>query len=227
MDSMYIQAKDKTIQVIGKVKRKSKEKESGVFVDRKGYLDEDGYVWIYRGEGKPKYNRNSFPYFWLENGKKVFSNPSDFVKEQFHESRIVVRDLNTIILESKGKDIKYNEKAINDMQNASSLYVPTLLDNDDFLKKVVKNAIIEKEIDISRLKYKMLQKYVLSNMKSALDNKTKMSVVYYTEWMEMLGLDFALIIYDNGTDELDPLKEPLIYSSRRDKIMKASELNWS
>ena len=223
-DNTFIQVKERTVTVVGEVKRKSMKKETGVFLDNKGYVDEDGIVWIYRGGGKPKHNKNLYPYFWLEDGYKVFSNPSKFVKEQFNSSNIRTIDLNNIIEESKNRDVNYNEKAISDMKNASSLYVPLMMEYDDFLKKVVKNAIIAKEIDISRLKFKMDAKYILPNMKAALDNKTKMSVNYFINWMELLGLDFTLQIIDNGTDTLDPLHESLIYVSWRDKVMKESEL---
>ena len=109
------------------------------------------------------------------------------------------------------------------MNTGASLFVPIDKESDDFLKKIIKTAIKEKGIDISRLKYKMDEKYILPNMKAALQNDTKMSVAYFTIWCELLGLSFSVQVTDNGTDEQDPLKEDLIYTSDADKVMKISE----
>ena len=43
-------------------------------------------------------------------------------------------------------------------------------------------------------------------MKQALEKSTKMSVIYFASWMEILGLDFEIIVKDNGQDRIDPLK---------------------
>ncbi len=52
---------------------------------------------------------------------------------------------------------------------------------------------------------------MLPNMKTALQNKTKMSVSYFTAWMELLGCTFDVVIKDNGTDSVNPLSNPYIY----------------
>ena len=85
-------------------------------------------------------------------------------------------------------------------------------------QKIVKTTIIEKGIDINRLKGKTDEKYILPNMKAALQNKTKMSVVYFMCWMNLLGCDFEVTILDSGEDKNDPLKVPLVYQSYRDGI---------
>ena len=99
-----------------------------------------------------------------------------------------------IIEKTKPNEVLYDEQEIQDMNSAASFYVPIINDSDDFLKKIVKNTIIAKGIDINRLKGKTDQKYVLPNMKAALENKTKMSVIYFCCWMELLGCDFQILL---------------------------------
>ena len=126
-----------------------------------------------------------------------------------------------IIEKTKPNEVLYDEQEIQDMNSAASFYVPIINDSDDFLKKIVKNTIITKGIDINRLKGKTDQKYVLPNMKAALENKTKMSVIYFCCWMELLGCDFQIDIIDNGLDSTNKLKTDLIYTSNTDKVYKS------
>ena len=118
----------------------------------------------------------------------------------------------------KDGEVLYNEQEINDINDAQAVYVPIIKEKDDFLKKIIKQAIINKRIDVARLKYKTQEKYILPNMKAALDNDTKMSVVYFGHWCELLGLDFSICVYDNGTDTTDVLKNPIFYSSETGEI---------
>ena len=65
----------------------------------------------------------------------------------------------------------------------------------------------------------MENQYNLMNMKQALEKTTKMSVVYFAKWCEILGLDFTIIMDDNHTDKIDPLHQSIIYNSATDRIM--------
>lgn len=189
------------------------------FEDGKGYLDEDGHIWIFCKNGKPK-NSDEYPYFWYEGDNITYSIPEDEIKEKFSIDNMMDISLVSIIEKTKPNEVLYDEKEIQDMNAAASFYVPIINEGDDFLKKIVKNTIITKGIDINRLKGKTDQKYVLPNMKAALENKTKMSVVYFCCWMELLGCDFQIDIVDNGTDATNTLKTEIIYTSGTDKVYK-------
>lgn len=222
---LFLQAKERTVMVVGMVDKENHEKETGVFIDGKGYIDENDRIWIYSGQGKPR-NSNEYPYFWFnQNGEKEFSNPDDTTKNLFTRERLVSYDMKVILNETKEGEELHDERAINDMNNASAFFIPIILSTDDFLKKSTKRAIIDKKININRLKYKMDEKYILPNMSAALKNKTKMSVNYFTIWAELLGIDFILKIVDSGSDTLNPLKEPLYYLSYKDDVFKESELD--
>jgi len=152
----YVSGNARAVSVVGYITDKKADYEDG-----KGYLDDDGYIWIFCSMGKPK-NCDEYPYFWYEGNNIVYSIPDDEIKEKF---------------------------SVNNM-----------IDN--------------------RLKGKTDQKYVLPNMKAALENKTKMSVVYFCCWMELLGCDFQIDIVDNGLDTTNRLTTDLIYTSSSDKVYK-------
>lgn len=213
----YISTSDRTVSVVGMIDKKKEEKETGVFQDNKGYIDEDEYIWIYCGAGKPK-NKNAYPYFWLNDGKKEFSDPPELIKKAYSVANMVDMSLVNIVDRTEPGEQLFNEEEINDMNAAAAFYVPVINESDDFLKKIVKTTIIEKGIDINRLKGKTDEKYILPNMKAALQNKTKMSVIYFTCWMNLLGCDFEITILDSGEDKNDPLKVPLLYQSYSDKL---------
>lgn len=218
MDERYIQGKEKVVRIVGSVEKKKKTKETGVFIDGKGYVDENEQVWIYSYSGKPS-DANRYPYFWINSdGKKEFSHPDKDVLDLWKNENAIQMDLSTISVKTREDEQLYNEQQINDMNASASKYVPVILESDDFLKKIVKQVILQKNINISRLKYKMNTKYSLPNMIAALNASTKMSVTYFMTWAELLGFDFEIVCKDNKTDTVDPLPDVLLYDSYHDQI---------
>lgn len=217
----YITTTDRTVSVVGYIDTKDKDKEEkGIFQDNKGYIDDDGNIWIYSGLGKPK-NANLYPYFWLnKDSKKEFSKPNELIRNAFNISNLKDMSLVSIIDTTKPNEQLFDEKEINDIISSSAVYVPTIKESDDFLKKLVKYAIIQKGIDINRLKIKAGKPYELSNMKSALNNSTKTSGKYFENWMDLLGCTFDIVLKDAGTDSVDPLKDPIIYESDKNRVSK-------
>ena len=210
----YVSGNARAVSVVGYMTDTKSDYEDG-----KGYLDDDGYIWIFCKNGKPK-NSDEYPYFWIEDDNIIYSIPDDEIRDKFNIDNMIDISLVNIIEKTKPNEVLYDEQEIQDMNSAASFYVPIINDSDDFLKKIVKNTIIAKGIDINRLKGKTDQKYVLPNMKAALENKTKMSVIYFCCWMELLGCDFQIDIIDNGLDSTNKLKTNLIYTSNTDKVYK-------
>ena len=215
----YISTNERTVSVVGMLcKDETEEAVNAKYQHGKGYIDEDEQIWIFSNE-KPK-NKNEYPYFWFEDGEKKFSDPPEIIKKAYCVSNMVDMNLVNIIEKTEPGEQLFNEKEITDMNAAAAVYVPIINESDDFLKKIVKTTIIQKGVDLNKLKSKTDEKYILPNMKAALQNKTKMSVVYFCCWMNLLGCDFDITIQDNGEDERDPLKTPISYSSYTNKITK-------
>lgn len=189
-----------------------------MYQDGKGYIDNEGYVWIYCLNKPAKACRNEYPYFWKNKNMELeFSNPTQEILDGYCLEKIKDLSKVSVIQETKDDEQLFNEEEINDVNAATSFYVPLLKESDDFLKKVVKATIILKKIDINRLKVKTEQKYILPNMRSVLDTDTKMSTVNFIRWMELLGCSFDIIINNDGSDT-ELLKNPIIYQSHRDSL---------
>lgn len=210
--------KDSTIECVGYLDDDSRVK---AYSKNKGYILNDT-VWIYSDIGRAKNNR--YPYFWInDNGEIEFSKPTKQVLAMFSVKKLNSLNL-TIMTNSLDKNEElYDIRVVNDMNSSGEKYIPTMSDRDDFLKKLIKTCIINKAINLNRLKHRVGQKYVLPNMKAALDNSTKMSVSYYNMWTELLGLDYVVVIYDNGSDEINPLPDPLVFSSKCDDVILLEE----
>lgn len=213
----YISSKERTVSIIGYV-NSQEELDKDDFTDSKGYIDENGQVWIYNCKGKPK-NANEYPFFWINDEKKAeFSKPTEIMLKSFNVDRLVDMSLVNIVNLTKPNEKLFNEEEINDVISSASFYIPDIKSDDDYLKKLIKYTIIKKKIDVNRLKSKTGEKYMLPNMKAALNSTTKTSVIYFALWMELLGCDFTITITDDGTDPADPLKTPIVFESHTNKI---------
>ncbi len=216
---------DKTFRVEGEF-NSSTNIDNSSFIEGKGYLDIfDEHVWVYSKE-RPR-DPNQYPYFWIENNKCVKSEPTQEVYRQFRLNKLVNLNTERIIQvtnESDNTDPIYVDDVINDLNASSEIFHPVIYTKDDFLKKSIKTVINDLNISLAKYKYKMTQKYMISNMKSALLSPTKMSTMYFNAWAEMLGLKVTVIIESTDASE-DKLDEPYIYLSERDDVFKLSELD--
>lgn len=183
-----------------------------VFKHGKGYVLND-QVWIFSNK-KP--TDSKYPYFWYEHGKILFGKVRDSIKDAFNVSNLKDLSLVNTVYKTDPKETLYDEEAISDMNAATSIFVPIIKDEDDCLKKLIKEVIIRKKININRLKSRMDKSYSLSNMKTALMNSTKMSVPNFIIWCDLLGISFDIFVQDNGTDQTNPLKDTIHYSSMTD-----------
>lgn len=186
--------------------------------DNKGYIDNNGRIWIASVEHAPAHN--DVPIIFIKkNGEIEYKDVNaPNIIEVFRAEYLHDLSYKCIVDETAPDEQLYNEEALSDINAATSVFIPTINEHDDPLKKIVKQAIISKKIDINRLKHKMPQKYGLTNMKSALIGKTKMSITNFQIWCELLELTFHFVMEDNGKDRQTPLKDPILYSSDIDRI---------
>lgn len=188
------------------------------YKDNKGYIDkETGKIYICSKDKEPAHNDVPILRVSEDSIEKVDVNSTQTI-EAFSVDRLYSLSYDNIIETTAEDEVLYNAEELADMNAASSVYIPIINEDDDPLKKIVKKIIIEKGIDINRLKHKMPKKYGLTNMKSALIGKTKMSIANFNMWCELLGVDYEITINDNGSDKIDPLKLTLHYLSYRDRI---------
>lgn len=193
--------------------------------DGKGYVVNGGMVRIY-SDKKPNTKTAATPYFWFDHYESEhefaisFHTPAPYevTAKKFSIDVLVDDSYMRILNETTGDEVLYNEQMINDMNVARSKFTPIVNEKDDYLKRLVKYIIIKKDVDINRYKSIMDTPYALTNMKSALCASTKMSVTNFLMWVELLQVDFSILVTDNGVDRVNPLHEGLLYRSTDNSI---------
>lgn len=175
-------------------------------------------VWIYAAS-KPLH-RDIYPYFWVEyaDDKRqephlVFSNPSKMTLNVFNVENMHDLTVVNVVKNTTPGEMLFSVKEISDMNSSANFYVPIIYEKDDFLKVIVKTTILEKGINVNKLRSKTSEKYTLANMIAALKNDTKMSVTYFCNWMELLNCEYTIRVRNDNYVQADLLDHPLVYDS--------------
>lgn len=211
----YLTFKDYVFTINGYIE------DTDVYVKGKGYIEkETGIIWICKDKIPKKIDYPVFTINDSDNFKlhKEFNGKQD-VLDKFNIKSLEDLSTEKIVNSSSEEDVLYDEAAIHDMNSSNGLFIPTVESKDDFLKKIIKSVIINKEIDVKRLQHRFPEKHGLPNLISALKGKTKMSTTNFLMWAELLGFNFNISIINNGSDDINPLPKELTYVNTEDKIV--------
>lgn len=199
------------------VKLFNKKKE---LIEGLGYM-ENGLVYIYNGELKRSNPRPGLYTKTVETKKGKIKQEYFFIGDEpdykgiFPVDEVLELDANAIF-NNLNSDPEGFMKA-EEMESISAdrdVYVPIIKDTDDFLKVAIKKAIIAKKINLkNKYKDQFTNQHQLTNMMSSLKGNTKMSVIYFIYWANLLGLDWNLTLYDNGKDPMNPINEDIVLTS--------------
>lgn len=190
--------------------------EVNLFRDIDSLIVDTGYifngsdiVYVYRG----KFTKESkAPGIYLKNGKLHFIEPSD--RRVFSIFNIKEYSPERIFDEiTKNMDSFISPEDIEIINNNSEKFIPTIKDSDDFLKVIIKKAIIDKKINLKNYKDSFKNQHMLTNLKSALGKSTKMTVTNFKIWCEALGLNWEIVITDSGADKISPLEDDIIVTN--------------
>ena len=195
-------------------------------LDRKGYADDDGRIWIYKETEEEARKLKSIPWFTYDVslGDYKFSSRTPSVDEAFRVDKIGSLSNDTIFTSVKADDKLYDEDVLNELNASTSVFQPEINETDDFLKRLIKEIILKKHVNIAKYAPRFEKKYELSNLRQALTNDSKTSASNFMRWIELFGVKFHIIIEDMGTDT-DPLKQILYYDNYTDRIREIKSLD--
>ena len=179
----------------------------------KAYIKGD-FVYLYRGKIKDK-GDISGPGIYKLNKEIIFIEPEGKDRKLYDIDNVNELSPSSIfdkVSEDVSKFVQPSDIEI--INNNSEIFTPTIRPEDDFLKYIVKKAILDKKINLKNYKDRFTNEYALNNMKSGLSKSTKMTVPNFIKWCEILGLDWEMIIKDNGDDTINPLSEDIIVSNK-------------
>ena len=213
----YLQFKDRTYVVLDDIQLAPE------FKDNKGYVDrKTGKIYICTKDHAPVHT--DVPILKVNpdtREKEMIPAPDKETDDYFVVKNLSSVTFANIVNGTNPDDVLYDEESLADMNAATSLFTPIMdTEKDDPLKQIIKQTILDKKIDINRLKHRLPQKYGLTNLKSALIGKTKMSITNFNIWCELLGIEYSVTVSDNGTDTENPLQETLTYTSENNRITR-------
>jgi hypothetical protein len=182
---------------------------------KKGYAYmKNDIVYIYRGKLKDAADPSIPGVYKISAGNHKFVKPSKSERDIYSVDNVRSLAIDDIMKElTKNKERFQQPEDVEIINDNSELFIPTISVDDDFLKVLIKKAIIAKQMNINSYKNKFRDEYSLNNMKSGLKKKTKMTVSKFRDWCEILGLSFEMVVYDSGKDPFNPLNENIKISS--------------
>ena len=218
----------KPIDILGEVLGDDKDVLTVAnFKENRGYVDSDGYVWIFRE--KPN-ESECIPWFTVvypdgdASQLKFNPNRAKWDNDAFHISRVGDLSIKEIINNTEDKPVEYDPEVIASVTRATAIVNPKIEESDDFLKKLVKQTIISKRVNVKKYTPKVPKPWILHNLiQSTIFGDTKCGPKPFLQWMELLDCDFTITITDNGHDKEDPLRKDIVYDSVTDKITVGGE----
>lgn len=216
----------KPVDILGEVLDKGEDERPNTYADFKenrGYVDKTGHIWIYRATPNEK---EGIPWFTItypdgEIPKLKFNpNRANYDEEAFHINHVGDLSIKEIINNTTDKPVEYDPEVVASVVRATALVHPEIKDEDDFLKKLVKQTILSKHVNVRKYATKVPKTWILHNLiQSTIYSDTKCSTKPFLEWMELLDCDFTITIKDNGKDKDDPLRKEIVYDSSTDKLL--------
>lgn len=108
--------------------------------------------------------------------------------------------------------------------NPDGVFAPELKSTDDALTRTMKKMITHKKLVPSEYRPNMNKEYSFDNMRSALAGATvNMTITKFLAWCDLLDLEWEFMVYDNGTDKLNPLHEVISISPHTDIVCECGE----
>ena len=195
------------------------------FAPNYGYSDEYGNIFIFRQEPK---KGDTIPWFTVKSTtamepKLVFSNHiSTEAQKEFNIGKIEGVDTQTIINSAKNVGVIYDKEMMDEMMSAGSAYKPVINENDDFLKMTTKKCLLASDTDANSFKKYAEKSWQISNLIQGLSKETKLSPLFFMEWMGYGGWKFRLRV-ENDKDCLNPLPYPIEYSSDTNTVIEVGK----
>lgn len=95
------------------------------------------------------------------------------------------------------------------LSESDSVFAPVITPEDNILARIIKKALIEKQIDLKDYMPRFENQTDMSNFKKSLLSHPKMSFEKFTKWCYILDLKFEFIV-TNSEDAVKPLNNDII-----------------
>ena len=123
------------------------------------------------------------------------------IDDQHDVDKIVVVNKDALAKVSD-EDLKTFDPRLAEL-NESNIFAPTINPEDDILKRAIKLTLQEMKIDLRAYKDRFRNEYDITNMKSAINKPSNMTIKYLVKWCEILDLDLSVNVKFKDADGND------------------------
>lgn len=172
---------------------------------------EDGFYYILRGK-YPLYKDEIIePGIYDDNNAIKIVQPSGEDVSKYDAKKSIVNTSKEEIIEV----LKTKDKIFISMPDSSKPFKPDIGEDDDILKRAIKKALFEKNIDIDLYKHRFADKNTLLNFKQTVKGNSKLSMLLFERGCNVLNLKYTIIVEEASPDDEVGLrlKEPVIVKS--------------
>lgn len=181
------------------------------------YLEGE-YFYLYRGVGNRKFKKMRKPGIYKAESRRDGSTYFFISEPETDEEKKKYRTIdNTYTLHNKSIIDTANRKEdlLVAIPESNKLFLPTITDQDDLLKRICKEVILEKHIDLDRFKDRFANKNELFNLKQVIRSDHRVSVKIFDRFIETMNLYYEIHVMDRDPKDVvgDKLTKPMIVSS--------------
>lgn len=176
----------------------------------------DGFFYIYWGSGNPDlviepgiyYNTEKKNYFLIKVDPKSEEHIQKYRADPDHIGRMnptaIMRDL-----EENGEEI------FKQRENNAKLFLPVINPDDDTLKRLMKEILIEKGIDIDQYRVRFVDKNALFNFKQVIKGDNKLSMMLFQRGCDAFNLRYTITVEEVDPKNVigKPIVKPIVVSS--------------
>lgn len=192
----------------------------GDLSDDSEFDDETAYImnnvfYLFKGVPKKSTLENLKPGIY----ENKDGNPKYFIVEPLtdeeKEKYDVTSHVASLISESIIDTANTKEDLLIAIPESAKVFQPELCDDDDLLKRVLKQILINKNVDLDRYKERFRNKNELFNLKQVIRGKNKVSFLIFNRGIEALNLRFSIIVEERGDTDIvgAKLSKPIVVTS--------------
>lgn len=188
---------DNTIYIVKKYKSPEKLEEGFA------YIYKDKYVLPYYGYVDSTKEMNK-PGIYIDIDDKVVMKRPIKKKGKYSIDKIYGLDMDHILSIIEGEGITGVENTV--LGDNDEIFAPPILDDDNALQKIIKMILQDMQIDLKTRQHLFNSPTDLNNTRRSLLHHGKMSFEKFLKWIDILGKNFEINVYDlDEHDKDDPI----------------------
>jgi hypothetical protein len=144
------------------------------------------------------------PGIYLKDDKYILI---EAVSDEEKEEHLIKKYIKKFDPASIKEALKSGDQILIRIPESSKAFIPPITNDDDILKRALKKALLEKNIDIDQYRQQFMDKNALFNFKQVIKGNAKLSMLLFERGADALKLKYTIIVEE--VDPENPIGRPL------------------